>query len=226
MKRWITPTALCLAGSFALVTAAGAQQPSQNPDTTTTTTQVTDDGMTQTTKTTTVEGKVVRYEPGKTIVVLGPDSREVTYTISPSVIVPADVQVGRVVTLSTEPSASGPVTVTRITTRSVASDGSMKTETQTRTQSSTGDQTMTKSTSQSGATSITGTVSAYEPGRSVTFLLPDKSTVIYTVDTNSQLPSDLAVGKTYVVETTRTTSSGPLVVKRITTTTTTKKTVQ
>jgi hypothetical protein len=228
MKRWITPTALCLAGSFALVSAAGAQQPSssQKPDSTTTTTQVTDDGMTQTTKITTVEGKVVRYEPGKTIVVLGPDSREVTYMLSPTVIVPADIQVGRVVTLSTEPSASGPVIVTRITTRTIASDGSMKTETQTRAQSSTGEQTTTKSTTQSGVTSITGTVSAYEPGRSVTFLLPDKTTVVYTVDTSSQLPPDLAVGKTYVVETTRTTSSGPLVVKRITTTTTTKKTVQ
>ena len=225
MKRWITPTALCLAGSFALVAAAGAQDPSsnQNPGTTTTNTQVTDDGMTRTTKTTTVEGKVVRYEPGKSIVVVGPDSREVTYTLSSGIQVPADVQVGRVVTLNTEPSASGPVTVSRITTRSVNSDGSMKTETQTRTQSSTGDQTMTKSTTQSGATSITGTVSAYEPGSSVTFLMPDKTTVIYTVDANSQLPSDLAVGKTYVVETTRTSTSGPLVVKRITTTTTTQK---
>jgi hypothetical protein len=220
MKRWITPTALCLAGSFALVSAAGAQEPSSSQDPAATT------ATTQTTKITTVEGKVVRYEPGKTIVVLGPDSREVTYTLSPTVVVPADVQIGRVVTLSTEPSASGPVTVTRITTRSVASDGSMKTETETRAQSATGEQTMTKSTTQSGVTSMTGTVSAYEPGRSVTFLLPDKSTVVYTVDTNSQLPSDLAVGKTYVVETTRTTSSGPLVVKRITTTTTTKKTVQ
>ena len=99
----------------------------------------------------------------------------------------------------------------------------MKTETQTRTQSSTGDQTMTKSTTQSGV-NITGTVSAYEPGRSVTFLMPDKTTVVYTVDAHSQLPSDLAIGKTYVVETTRTsTSGGPLVVKRITTTTTTQK---
>lgn len=213
MKRWITPTALCLAGSFALVAAAGAQQPSSSQAPGTTTTQVT-----------TVEGKVVRYEAGKTIVVLGPDSREVTYTLSSSVVAPPDVQIGRVVVLSTEPSASGPVTVTRITTRSVAADGSMKTETQTRTQSSSGDQTMTKSTTQSGAASITGTVSAYEPGRSVTFLMPDKTTVIYTVDSNSQLPSDLTVGKTYVVETTtRTTASGPLVVKRITTTTTTQK---
>ena len=227
MKRWLTPTALCLAGSFALVSAVRAQDPSssENPQTTTTNTQVTDDGMTRTTKTTTVEGKVVRYEPGKTIVVLGSDSREVTYTLSSSVVAPADVQVGRVVVLNTQPSASGsgPVTVTRITTRSMSSDGSMKTETQTHAQSSTGDTTMTKSTTQSGAASITGTVSAYEPGRSVTFLMPDKTTVVYTVDANSQLPSDLAVGKTYVVETTRTSTSGPLVVKRITTTTTTQK---
>lgn len=225
MKRWLTPTALCLAGSFALVSAAWAQQPSssQNPGTTTTTTEVIDDGQTLTTKTTTVEGKVVRYEPGKTIVLVGPDRREVTYTLSSSVVAPADVQIGRFVSLSTEPSASGPVTVTRITTRSVAPDGSMKTETQTRTESATGDQTMTKSTTQSGAANITGIVSAYEPGRSVTFLLPDKTTVVYTLDTSSQLPSDLAVGNTYVVETTRTSTSGPLVVKRITTTTTTQK---
>ncbi len=227
MKRWLTPTALCLAGSFALVAAAGAQDPSssQNPATTTTSTEVTDDGMTKTTKSTTVEGKVVRYEPGKTIVVVGPDSREVTYLLSSSVVVPADIQVGRVVTMSTQPSASGPVTVTRITTRSVASDGTMKTETQTHSQSPSGDKMMTKSTTQSTgvAAGMTGTVSAYEPGRSVTFLMPDKTTVVYTVDASSQLPSDLAVGKTYVVETTSTTTSGPLVVKRITTTTTTQK---
>ena len=226
MKRRLTPTALCLAGSFALVSVAGAQQdPSapQNPETTTTQTQVTDDGMTRTTKTTTVEGKVVRYEPGKTIVVVGPDSREVTYSLSSNLVVPADIQVGRVVTLSTDPSASGTATVTRITTRSMGSDGSMKTETQTRTQSATGDQTtMTRSTAQSGA-NVTGTVSAYEPGRSVTFLMPDKTTVVYTLDAGSQVPTDLSVGKTYVVETTRTSTSGPLVVKKITTTTTTQK---
>ena len=68
MKRWITPTALCLAGSFALVTAAGAQQPSSSQDPAATT------ATTQTTKITTVEGKIVRYEPGKTIVVLGPEA--------------------------------------------------------------------------------------------------------------------------------------------------------
>ena len=50
---------------------------------------------------------------------VGPDSRKTTYTLSPNVVVPADIQVGRVVTLSTEPSASGPVTVTRITTRTM-----------------------------------------------------------------------------------------------------------
>lgn len=214
------------------MSAARAQDtsPSQNPENTTTTTQVTDDGMNRTTKTTTVEGKVVRYEPGKTIVVVGPDSRETTYTLSSSVVAPADVRVGRVVSLSTEPGTAGAVTVTRITTRSMGPDGSMKTETQTHTQNS-ADPMSSQSTYKSTTTQmspnagmISGVVSAYEPGRSVTFMMPDKSTVVYTLDTSSQLPSDLAVGKTYSVETTRSTSSGPLVVKRITTVTTTKKT--
>jgi len=39
------------------------------------------------------------------------------------------------------------------------------------------------------------------------------------------VPSDIAVGKTYVIQTTRTSANGPMVVRKITsTTTTTKKT--
>lgn len=200
----------CLVGSFVFVAAAGAQEPTTA---TQTTTAVTDDGMTKTTKTTTINGKVVRYEPGKTIVVVGTDNREMSYPLSATVIVPADVSVGRMVTLSTEPSSSGPVTVTRITTRSMTPEGNIKTETQTHSKTASGDETSMK------ITTITGTVSAFEPGRSVTFLLPDKSTVVYTVDSASVLPSDLAAGKTYTLQTTRTTTGGPLVVKKIVSTT-------
>ena len=221
MSRTTKLGAFCMVGSFAFATAAWAQDTAaQSQQTTTTqqTTQVTDDGATRTTKTTTVEGKVVRYEPGKTIVVLGPDNKEVSYVLSTSATVPADVQVGRVVSLSTEPSANGPVTVTRVTVRSMTPDGQMKTETQTHSTDASGNQTMTKTTD------ITGTISAIEPGKSVTVVLPDKKTVVYTLDTSSVLPSDVAVGKTYTIQTTRATANGPFVVRKITSTTTTKKT--
>ncbi len=214
MRRTTKWGALCLAGGMALATTGLAQEQT----TTTQTTQVTDDGVSRSTKTTTIEGKVVRYEPGKTIVVLGPDNKEMTYTLASTVEVPADVAVGRLVSLNTEPSDSGAVTVSRITVRSVTSDGKIKSETQTQTTDASGN------TSTSKSTTITGTVSAFEPGKSVTIMLPDKKTVVYTVDSSSSVPADIAVGKTYTIETTRASASGPLVVRRITTTTTTKKT--
>jgi len=74
MKRTTQWGAFCLAGGFALATAALAQDSQQQTttqQTTTQQTQVSDDGVARTT-TTTVTGKVVRYEPGKTIVVATP----------------------------------------------------------------------------------------------------------------------------------------------------------
>jgi len=213
MKRFSTFSALFVAGSFALVAAARAQDPAAN--------QTQSTSQQTTIKTTTIEGKVVRYEPGKTIVVMGPDNKEVSYILSTNVVVPADIEVGRVVTLTTEPSEVGAVTVTRITTRTVNPDGSMKTETQTQSTNPDGSkktEIQTQSTSASGdqtsvkTTTITGTVSAFEPGKSVTIVLPDKKTVVYTVDTSSVVPSDLTVGKTYTVQTT-TTKNGVVVRK-------------
>jgi hypothetical protein len=217
MKPLMTVYALCFVGSLALVFAAQAQETTATRQTT----EVTDDGATRTTKTTTVEGKVLRYEPGKTIVVVGSDNREVSYMIGSSVVVPTDVRIGRVVSLSTEPSDSGPVTVTKITTRSVTPEGNIKTETQTNSMNANGEKTSTKTTQ------ITGTVTAVDPGRSVTLVLPNKTTVEYTVDSTSVVPSDLTVGKTYTVQTTRSTSGGPYLVKKITSSTrqtTTKQT--
>jgi hypothetical protein len=219
MKRTTQWGAFCLAGSFALATAAVAQESQQQTttqQTTTQQTQVSDDGVARTT-TTTVTGKVVRYEPGKTIVVLGPDNKQMTYTLASDVNAPADVQIGKQVSLSTEPGEAGAVMVHKITTQSVTSDGKLKTETQTRTIDPNGNSTTMNSTS------VTGTVSAFEPGKSVTIQLPDQKTVVYTLDASSVVPSDVAVGKTYTIQTTRTSANGPLVVRKITTTTTTTK---
>ena len=222
MKR---PTALlCALGVSALAAVALAQDSSSTQQTTTTkqtTTQISPDGS----KVTTIEGKVVRYEPGKTIVLVGPDSREVSYVLTDRVQVPSDIQVGREVSLTTEPSTSGPAVVTKITTTSITPEGNIKKETETRSMSSSaGDpQAMSQSQTQTTTkvTTITGTVSAYEPGKSVTFVTPDKKTVVYTIEPASVVPSDLAVGSTYSIETT---TSGGTVVKKITTTKTTKST--
>ena len=214
MKRTTQLGALCLAGGLALATTGLAQESQQ----TTTQTTMTDDGVARTT-TTTVTGKVVRYEPGKTIVVLGPDNKQVSYSLATDINAPADVQIGKQVSLSTEPGENGAVLVHRITTQSVTSDGKLKTETQTRTIDPNGNSTTLNSTS------VTGTVSAFEPGKSVTIQLPDQKTVVYTIDNSSVVPSDVQVGKTYTIQTTRMTANGPLVVRKIvTSTTTTNKT--
>jgi hypothetical protein len=239
MKRTLNVGALCVAGTFALATAGLAQDTSLSQSTTTTH---------STTVEKPVSGRVVRYEPSKTIVVVGSDGREQTFQLNSSTSVPSDVVVGRTVSIVTEPSASGsgPAVVTRITTTSVGSDGSMKTETQTHSidnpssssanpsgayesaspmssgQSSSQSTTQTTTTTSEGA--VTGTVTAYEPGKSVTFVLPDKRTVVYTINTSSEVPSDIAVGKTYSVTTVKSTSgANGMVVKKITTTTTTTK---
>jgi hypothetical protein len=215
MKR---PTALlCALGVSALAAVALAQDSSSTQSTTTKqTTQVSPDGLT--TKTTTIEGKVVRYEPGKTIVLVGPDNKEMSYVLTEGVQAPADVEVGRQVTLTAMPSTSGPVVITRITTTSITPEGNLKTETQTKTQPMSSGEPP-QSQVETKVTTITGTVSAFEPGKSVTFVLPDKKTVVYTIEPSSVVPSDIAVGSTYTIETT---TSGGTVVKKITTVKTTK----
>jgi len=252
MKRTLTFGALCVAGSFAVATSALAQSSASQSTTTTQSTSMS-------TSSKPIQGRVVRYEAGKSIVVVGSDGREQTFPLTASVSAPSDVAVGRTVSIVTAPSASGgAATVTRITTTSMGSDGSMRTDTETRTtnpdqsQSSTyssttapapassidssalsgqspdamsAGQSTTQSTTKSTTTqssdgTITGTVTAYEPGKSVTFVLPDQKTVVYTIDTTSVVPSDIAVGKTYSVQTVKTTSGNGMVVKKITTTTT------
>ena len=170
------------------------------------------------TRTMTVTGDVVRYEAGRTIVVRSPDGREVTYSIAPDVSAPAEVTAGRRVSIVTEPSAAGPVLVTRITTESVAPDGQSTTTRETVPAPSAA-QTKTQTTT------VYGTVTAYEPGRSISLVQPDRKTVTYTIDASSALPTDIAAGRTVVVRTiTRPGASRPLVRKvTYSTTKTTRK---
>jgi hypothetical protein len=50
-------------------------------------------------------------------------------------------------------------------------------------------------------TTISGTVSAYEPGRVITVLRPNATTVTYTIDASSTVPAGLAKGRKVVIRT-------------------------
>jgi len=95
------------------------------------------------------------------------------------------------------------------------------TTSQTRTETQT---TETKSESSNDVVSINGTVSSYEAGHSITIQKPDGTTVTYTINQQSMVPTKLETGKTVTVRTTKV--SGSPVVQRVTyttkTTTTTK----
>jgi hypothetical protein len=146
------------------------------------------------TKFVTVDGEVLRYEPGRTIVVRGSDNREVTYTLTPAVNVPADIQVGRRVTLYTEPGMNGaPAMVSRVTTTSVTPEGNVKRTTEeTRTQAG----VTTKTTT----TNVSGKVESYTSGKTLTITRADGTRVTYVIDPESKLPGDLVVGKTVTIQ--------------------------
>lgn len=168
------------------------------------------------TKYVTVDGDVVRYEAGQAIVIRGADNKEITYTLSPTIVLPADVKVGRRVTLYTEPGMDGKTQlVSRVTTTSVTSEGDVKRTTEDTRRLPSGATTLTTTTD------ISGKVAAYEAGKTLTITRSDGSNVSYVLNPKSKVPADLVIGKTVSVvpqdstTTTTTTTSAP-VVKTIT----------
>jgi hypothetical protein len=142
----------------------------------------------------TVTGPVVRYEPGRTIVIRSADQKEVAYTLNPDIAVPADVKVGSEVTIYTEPNPMGGTQVVRrVTTTRVTAEGNIEKTTEDTRTSASGTTTTTTTTE------ITGKVEAYQPGRTLTVLQSDGSKVTYTITASSKLPPDLMVGKTITV---------------------------
>lgn len=220
---WKTKLAAAgLAAAASVLTAQETQPAQQTSQATSTTTQ------------TTVTGDVLRYEPGKTIVVRDSNNKTVTYTIDSGLAVPANVQVGRKVTIYTSP-ADGSVRVLRITsTSSTNPDGSSTQRTEVRDEAASANSsaqavpadpdagTTTRTTTKT--TTINGTVQAYAPGQSITVVGPGNKTTVYTISTDSQLPQDIAVGKQVTMQTM--VVSGKPVVRSVTTRTTTTKTTK
>jgi hypothetical protein len=163
-----------------------------------------------------ITGEVVRYEPGHVIVVRSSNG-EVSYTLMPSLTVPAEVQVGRTVSLYTEPGEDGNTIVKRVTTTSVMPSGQVKRTTETTRTSPTGETTTQTSTTTSG------TVEAYVAGKSITVIRPDGTQVTYIINDQSQMPTGIAVGR-HVTIYPSTVTSGQDTVQRVVYTTTTTKT--
>jgi len=159
--------------------------------------------------TTVVTGPVVQYTPGQTIVVRDADGKMVTYSIGSGVQVPSGVQVGKTVSISSEPASdgSGPAMVTRIETTSVDASGQTKMTTERTEQSASG---TTKTT-----TTTYGTVTAYVPKSSITIEGPDHVATTYTVDATSELPQDIAIGKVVTIDTRTVQGSKSPVIRRV-----------
>jgi hypothetical protein len=167
---------------------------------------------------TTVTGEVVRFEPGRTLVLRDADRKVVTYTLNPELVVPSDVAVGRNVTLFTEAGTGGATLVKRVTVTSLTPEGEVKrTTTETRTQPS---GAMTTTTT----TTIDGVVQTYMAGKSITLTRPDNTTVTYVINDRSQIPADLAVGKRVFIRTVPLTGSSDLAVEQVSYTKTKTKT--
>jgi hypothetical protein len=141
------------------------------------------------TKTVTITGEVIRYEPGRTIVIRDPSQKTVTYTLTPSVTIPEDVQVGRTVTLYTDTDPAGVAVVRRVTTTSITPEGQTKQTTEETRTNAAGDTTRTTTTT------ISGMVKTYETGKSITVTRSDGTLVTYVLSPQSDVPADLAIGK-------------------------------
>ena len=136
-----------------------------------------------------VVGEIVRYEPGRVIVVRDSANKEVSYMLTPTVTVPTGVEVGKPVTLYTTRGADGSFTVTRVSTSVTPAGDVQKTVERTHTNAM-------GETTRSTSTNIIGTVNAFEPGKSVTITRDDGTQVTYLVNDRTHLPTGLAVGRT------------------------------
>lgn len=171
--------------------------------------QASDEGTTTTTTTrTTFRGSIVRFEPGR-VIVLREGNRDVSYTLTPDVDVPSDVAVGNVVTVTTRP---GTTTVSRIVTNDTDAEGRPRQTTETRRMDEQGNMVTTRETT------VFGTVSAYEPGKSVTIEDHGKK-ITYIMTDASQAPSSIRIGKKVRIYTVPAPSGQQPVAKRITVTT-------
>jgi hypothetical protein len=165
------------------------------------------------TSTLTITGDVVRYEPGRVIVVRGEDGKEVSYALAPSIAVPRDVQVGQKVRVYTERNAKGsPTSVLRIVTTSLTAAGQVKVTTDETRRPASGRATRTSTTT------ISGEVVKYEPGRTIVVREPGHKVATYTLAADASVPADIRLGENVTLLTEPVADGRSRLVRRVTTT--------
>lgn len=107
-----------------------------------------------------VSGEVVRFEPGRAIV-LKSDGREVSYVLTPEVALPADVQLGRRVSVHTERGADGTTRVTRVVSTSLTPEGQVQRTTEETRVGESGTVVREK------RTTVSGEVVSFVPGKTI-----------------------------------------------------------
>ena len=151
----------------------------------------------------TITGSVVSVEPGHTIVLRQPGSKEVTYTLTPDITLPTDIAVGRTVTVYTERDASGAMVLRRVTTVTNASGDTQQTT-----------ETVTGSEAEA---MISGDVVRFEPtSRVIVVREAQRGEVTYHFAPDVTLPTEVTVGRKVTVYTMRG-SDGTVLVRRVVT---------
>jgi uncharacterized protein YndB with AHSA1/START domain len=157
-----------------------------------------------------VSGEVIRYEPGRTIVVKS-DGREVTYALTPDITIPAEVQMGRRVNIHTERGADGNTRVTRVVTTTLTPEGQVKRTTEETRVSDSGMVRQKKTT-------VTGEVVSFVPGKTIVVRRSPGDDVTLALGASTAMPtSDVQVGQRVTLFT-EPGVDGTTTVSRITTT--------
>ena len=158
-----------------------------------------------------VSGEVIRFEPGRTIVIKS-EGREVSYMLTPELALPAEIQLGRRVTVHSERGADGTARVTRVVTTSLTPEGQVQRTTEETRVGESG------AVSQKSTTTVSGEVVSFVPGKNIVIRRSPGDDVTMALGSNVVLPSgDVQVGQRVTLHT-EPGMSGDTTVTRITTT--------
>lgn len=157
-----------------------------------------------------VSGEVIRYEPGRAIVIKS-EGRDVSYVLTPELSIPGDVQMGRRVSVHSERGADGTTRVTRVVTTSLTPEGNVQRTTEETRVGDSGLVTQKKTT-------VTGEVVSFVPGKTIVIRRSPGDDVTMALASNVQLPpAEVQIGQRVTLYT-EPGVGGNTTVSRITTT--------
>jgi hypothetical protein len=154
-------------------------------------------------------GEVIRYEPGRLLVIRS-EGRELTYNLTPDLVLPAEVRLGRNVTVQTERSQDGNTNVTRVTTTSLTPEGQVQRTTEETRVGSSG--VVRRKT-----TTVSGEVVSLDPGRNIVIRSSSGEDVTLALRPGLALPAETRIGQRVTLYT-EPGADGNTTVTRVTTT--------